>query len=71
MDAFWGPLMVYAGVLVVGVIIAACGIPWSESHNRDEKQIANVLLSLGGAIAMMGVGGIAIKLLGELIEAIF
>ena len=71
MDAFWGPLMIYGGLVVAGIIIAAIGVPWSESHDRDKRQIAGVFLTLGGAVGTMGAGGIAIKLLGELIEAIF
>ena len=63
--------MIYGGLVVVGILIAACGAPWSESHDRDKRQIAGVFLTLGGAVGMMGAGGIFFKLLRELIEAIF
>lgn len=71
MDPFWAPLAVYTGLLIVGGLLAACGAPLAESHDRDKKQIANVFFGLGGAVAMMGGGGIVVKLIGELIEAIF
>ena len=71
MDAFWGPLMIYGGVLLIGIVVAACGVPLEESNDRDSKQVGQVIITIGGAFAMMGIGGIAIKLLGELIEAIF
>ncbi len=71
MDAFWGPLLVYGGIAVAGIIVFAIAIPFNESNDRDARQVADVFMKLGGSIAAMGVLGVAIKLIGELIEAIF
>jgi hypothetical protein len=71
MDAFWGPLTIYAGVFLAGVIILALSVPMEESDDHDKKQISNVLMTVGGGVASVGILGAGVKLLGELIEYLF
>lgn len=68
MDAFWGPIYVLTGIMVLGIIVAGIG-GWLDEEGH--KEAAKVPMMLGTAMLGMGVVGIAGKLLGTAIEYLF
>lgn len=67
MDAFWGPVVLYGAVSLVGIVIAAIGAAIDEYNNEG----ANIVLAFGGSVLLIGAGGAVVHLIGNLVEYLF